>query len=219
MAGLTFPLSFSMASVPSLTYATLPAANAVPAGTVVRATNLGEHGTLLISTGTRWRTLTGEATLKQLGNAVSGIANSENIVLQTLLPAGSWQTNDVIRIKNLSVSKSGTTDTGNLTVRVGTAGTTADTAITGISALTAVIAANQSFGAVYDIKLVSATSALKLGGNTVAPFAGGSTAAAAAATAITDASANALYVSVGLASSGATNTVGIQSGQIALVTP
>lgn len=183
-------------------------------------TDVGSSGTLMRYAGGRWRPLAGQAQLASLGATVTGITNSETIVLQTLIPAGAWQTNDSIRIW-VTASKSGTTNTANLSVRVGTAGTTADTAITGLSAFSLITAANILAGAIYDVKLVSATSAQKVGNNASAASAyqGATTAGAAAATVITDASANALYVTVTLASSGATDTVSIQSGQIQLITP
>lgn len=163
----------------------------------------------------------GSAQLKSLGATVTGITNSEQIVMQTQLAPGQWQTNGVIRIW-LTTTKSGITDSGNITVRVGTAGTTADTAITGLSAFELMAASGLAGSAIFDIKLVSATSALKVGVNNVNNHAyqsGSGSTAAPAATAITDATANALWVSVSLASSGATNTVGATTGQIELISP
>lgn len=183
-------------------------------------TDVGSSGTLMRYANSRWRPLAGQAQLASLGASVSGITNSETIVLQTLIPAGAWQTNDTIRIW-LTGTKSGTTNTSNLSVRIGTAGTTADTVITGLSAFQFITAANILSGGIYDIKLISATSAQKVGNNAAgaSTYQGVTTAGAASATVISDASANALYVSVTLASSGAVDTVAIQSGQIQLVTP
>lgn len=207
--------------ISATTFSGLPAA-ASYSGSFALVTNLGAApGVWLVSDGTRWKTFSGEATLKALGNPIAGIANTETIILQTLIPAAAWQTNDTIRVW-LTTTKSGTTDIGNLTVRVGTAGTTADTAITGLSAFALMGATAVSGGGIFDIKLLSATSAQKLGsnsGNTHTYQNSSGTAAVAAATTITDASANALWVSVGLASAGATNTVSVLSSQIQLVTP
>lgn len=183
--------------------------------------DVGSSGTIMRYNGTRWRPLAGEAQLATLSAAVTGITNSETIVLQTLIPAGAWQTNDSILVW-LATTKSGTTDTGNLSIRVGTAGTTADTAITGYSAFSIMATGSQSGAGLYEIKLASATSALKVGNAAAATHAyqsSGSSTAAVVATTITDASANALYVSIGLASSGATNTLTAQSGRIQLITP
>lgn len=182
-------------------------------------TDIGASGTLMRYAGSRWRPLAGQAMLASLGAAVSGITNSETIVLQALIPAGAWQTNDTIRVW-FTGGKSGTTDTYLASVRVGTAGTTSDTAITGISGFTCMIAANFSGGWIWDIKLNSATSAQRLGasGAQATSFTA-SAGAVAAATTITDASANALYVSLSIYSGGATNTVSINNGQIQLITP
>ena len=182
-------------------------------------TDVGSSGTLMRYANGRWRPLAGQAMLASLGASVSGVTNSETIVLQTLIPAGAWQTNDTIRLF-FTGGKSGTTDTYLITVRVGTAGTTADTAITGLSGFTGMIAANFSAGWIFDIKLNSATSAQRLGSSGAQSGSFTSSAAAvASATTITDASANALYVSLSIYSGGATNTVSINNGSILLITP
>lgn len=201
----------------NFTYATLPAASTRSQLEAI-ATDLGTNGTRLRSNGTRWRPVNGDSVLVALGAAIPAIANTETIVLQTLVPAGAWQTNDVLRIW-LAISKSGLTDSGNLVVRIGTAGTTADTAVMTITA--ALGASAQTYGATFDFKLASATTVQRAG--TVATnsgaYAGTSGTAPPAVATITDASANALYVTVTLASSGATNTLAMQSGQIQLLTP
>jgi hypothetical protein len=201
-------------------FASLPAASLSTYKTAL-ATDIGANGTMLRSNGTRWLTSHGSAVLKGLGAPVTGIANSETNVLQTLLPAGSWQTNDTLRLW-IAPTKSGTTDTCNLTVRIGTAGTTGDTAITGLSAYVTLVAGTVGGGSIYDIKLISATSAQRMGTTAtgISGYNGGSgSGSLIAATTITDASANALYISINLASSGATNTVGVNAAQIQLITP
>lgn len=199
-----------------------PAATAVPAGTTYFASDLGENGTLLMSNGTRWRTVNGApAALKTLGAASANVNNVETIVLQTLLPAGAWQVNDTLRIW-LTGTKSGSTDTGNLSVRIGTLGTTADAPIGGLSGLQFMAASGLAGAGIFDIKLNSNTLAQKLGVNANASHAYQaltSTSAVAAAVAISDAAANALYVSLSLTSGGATNTMQLTSGQIQLITP
>lgn len=202
---------------PTFTWATKPSSAAN--GSLIFVSDVGESGTLFQYGGSRWRPVGGQAALKTLGAASANVANSETIVLQTLIPASAWQTYDTLRLW-LVMTKSGTTDAGNLTVRVGTAGTTGDTAITGLSAFQFLSAANTSGGLIFDIKLLSATSAQKMGldGSGAGSYTGGS-ASGALATTITDASANALYLSVGIASAGATNTVSLASGHIHLITP
>lgn len=201
----------------SFPWASLPAA-ASYAGYRARVTDGGPAGGVyVVSDGTRWKPVNGTANLATLGAAVSGIANTETIVLQSLLPANFWRNNDNIRLW-LATTKNGATDNMNLNVRVGTAGTTADTAVLSLGTMGATILTS---GVQFDFKLASATTVQRVGqiASTVGAYSGGSTSAAPAAVTISDASANALYVSIGISSSGATNTVGAQSGQIQLITP
>lgn len=200
----------------STTWANRPAS--AGNGQIYLFTDIGASGTLMRYAGSRWRPLAGQAQLASLGAAVTGIANSETIVLQTLIPAGAWQTNDTIRIW-FSGTKSGTTDNQLIGVRIGTAGTTADAAVTGLSAYIFANAAGVIGAGIYDVKLVSATSALRIGASAAASSGYYTNLSnIAAATPISDAAANALYVSVSTYSSGATNTVSAVSGQIQLIT-
>jgi hypothetical protein len=203
------------------TFAGLPAASGA-SGKWALVTNLGTApGVLMISDGSRWKTISGTAILKGLGPPVAGIASTETVIAQTLIPPGVLQPNDSLRLWT-TLTKSGTTDALNLTMRVGTTGTAADTAITGLSALQPVTASGINGGEIFDIKLLSATSAQKLGpnGNALTTYnLPSSNSAAALATTIPDASANALYVTVSIASSGTTNTVGANSCHIQLMTP
>lgn len=206
-------------TIDSMTWANRPTSMVESAP--ILFTDVGSSGTLMRYAGGRWRPIAGQAKLASLGAAVSGITNSETIVLQSLIPAGAWQDNDVIRVW-ISTTKSGTTDSLNLTIRVGTAGTTADTALTGFNAFALMGTAALSGGSILEFKLVSATSALKTGSagaNTGSFNSSSNGTSAGAATTITDASANALYVSVSLASSGASNTVAVQTCQIEMLTP
>lgn len=209
-------------TISTYTWATLPSAATAGARTLAWASDLGESGTLLVSNGTRWRSANGSVSLKGLGGASASIGSAETIVMQTQLPIGAWQTNDVLRLWT-TTTKSGATDIGRLIVRVGTAGTTADTAITGLtSAFSYMTAAAISGGGIFDIKLFSATSAMRIGDNASAQHSYQSTAATtagAAATTITDASANALWVSVSLQSAGATDTLVMQDSRLQLITP
>jgi hypothetical protein len=186
------------------------------------ATDVGANGTVFQYKGSRWRVMNGVAVLLEMGAAVSGITNAGSLIMQTLIPAGVLQANDFFRIE-LTPTKSGATDAGWITVRVGTTGTTADTAITGLSSFNHMAAAGVAGGAQYDIKIVSSTSFQKVGNNAAASghayqAVSGAT-AAAAATAVSDADANALYLSVYLASSSTNNTVGANSASIILRTP
>ena len=199
----------------SMLWANRPTPSAALAGVVAFFTDLGANGSFMQATSTRWRALNGRAVLKDLGDPVASIANSNTIVLQALIPIGAWQTNDEIWVDGLSLTKSGTTDSLSASWYVGTAGTTSDTAIFSGNGLIA--AANRTLWSSLAMKLVSATSAQKFGqGGSVYGTQGG---AESAAVTITSAAANALYVSFAIQSSGASNTVGIQGGQIVLRTP
>jgi hypothetical protein len=154
--------------------------------------------------------------LKRAGTAVSSIANVETIVTQVQMPVGALQTGDLILIHD-SVSKTGTTDSAQISVRMGTAGTTADTAITGLSSYAQLAAASVSGGGIYSIRVLSATSAQKLGNNaggTSAYGGSGASAIAAATAGLADMTANAVWITLTIKSSGTTDTVGWQEASI-----
>ena len=195
------------------TFANLPAA-ASNSGKTATVTDVG-RASLWRSNGTRWMPDSGLLTLKHLAAAVTGITNSEQVPLQVQLPAGSWQTGDIVRF-HFSLTKSGTTNSGSAHVRIGTNGTTADTQIfNGSGVLGATARVLETF---YDVRLVSATSAQKVGSAT-GTFGAVLTIAETAAVTITSAAANALWVSLGVLSTGATDTVGLTIGRIELLTP
>lgn len=202
------------------TWANKPAATAVPSGGLFFASDVGENGAFFQSNATRWRVLNGVASLKTMTTSPAAVAAAETIVLQAAIPSGAWQVGDTIRIR-FTLSKSGATDTGSATVRVGTAGTTADTAITGLSARQIFGAASRSGGFEFEVKLVSATSAMNVGstGATTTSYSGGNASTVSATTAISDTSANALYVSLSVLSGGATDTLTVHTAGIYLVTP
>jgi hypothetical protein len=85
----------AVANVPnylgSFTYATLPSASA-NSGLEAFASDWGVNGTKVRSNGTRWLPINGQTVLKRMGAAVSAIANTETIVIQTQLPIGALQT-------------------------------------------------------------------------------------------------------------------------------
>lgn len=202
------------------TQAALPAASAGNSGAMALVSNLGAApGTYVISNGSRWKVLSGSAMLKGLGDGVSSITNVESLPLQTLLPANSWQVNDTLRFF-LTLGKSGTTDTLTGSVYIGPLGTALDPAI--VSNQVWITAANVGAGLIFDIKLISATSAQRLGMGPAAglgTYTGGSSTAQSSAVVIDSAAATALYVTVGIKSSSTNNTVSMQSGQIQLITP
>lgn len=186
-------------------------------GQMARVTDIGSagFGSLWVSNGTRWLPMNGTAVLASMGAPVAGIDTTETILFQALIPAGAWQTNDTIRVF-FQGEKSGGTDAGQMRLRVGTAGTTADTQVAQINHMGTT---SVTHGGIYDVKLLSATSAQRIGAGTTTGYAGGTTGAATGAATITSAAANALYFTVSIFSGGATNTVSASAGQIVLVTP
>lgn len=194
------------------TWAAIPLASDAGAGALYYATNVG-GGTLLVSNGTRWRPLGGSSVLGKLGAPVAGIVNAEQLVLQTLIPAGLLAAGDQLLV-SATVAKSGATDSSDFSVRVGTAGTTADTVV---YVLTALSAAARTWGSQEEFKLISATS-LQRNGNTTSAYVGLATSVAPAAVTISSASSNALWLSVGLKSNGATDTVTAQGATIQWIT-
>lgn len=198
------------------TWATKPTAGV--AGRQIRITDVGNEDTIWVDTGTRWKPANGRAVLAALDTVSSNIANTDTVVFSKQIPAGVLGVGDRLRLR-MATSKSGTTDTLQLSVRIGTAGTTSDTRVWNGSAYLA--AANRTGGSDFDIRLESATSVLVLpnSGSTTVSL-GHSTvvnAAAAAAVAITDASANALYVVVSIQSSSTNDTVNLRDAQLELV--
>lgn len=186
-------------------------------GALFFATDAGASGTLFLADGTRWRALNGEATLKLLGADSSNIANTETAVLQTQMPVDLWQVGDVLRVY-FGLSKSGATDNANAVIRIGTAGSSADTAILTLN--TQLAAANLTGGYTFDFKLASATTVQRIAAILASgAYEGSSNGAYPAAVAISSAAENALYVSVGISSSGVTDTVKMTSGGIQLLTP
>ena len=147
-------------------------------------------------------------------NAVSSnINNTETVALQALIPAGSWLVGTMIEFPNLVATKSGTTDSGTIKIRVGTAGTSADTQILTNGSLGA---ANRAWNGQAAMRLNSATTVLPIGGNS-GGFQQGTSNSALTAITISSATANALYVSITLASSSTNDTVALAMGSIWLV--
>lgn len=213
------PMFYDSNPLPRATFANFPAANSVPVGYQMVATNVGTNGITLYSDGTRWRPSGGRATVKDLGTAVAGIASGETIVMQHLFPAALLASGDTILFDGLALGKSGATDTGALMLRLGTGGTTADTSI--LTLANVMTAANLSWGGAFALKIVDATHARKIGSGAVAggagSFAGGSAGVVAASVVISNIS-NALYASLGINSSSTNNTVSFDGGQIIWIT-
>ena len=158
----------------------------------------------------------GATTLKTLNAPSASIANTETIVFQYLVPANLLRVGDRLRLW-FTESKSGTTDIANMRVRLGAAGTTADALLFSAGVLAAT---SRAGGWILDFKLVSATTIQQLGSSNTGQVVGygqiGAPAFPAAVT-ITDASANALYLSVGVFSSSTNDTVALQDAHLQII--
>jgi hypothetical protein len=202
-------------AITSTTWANI--GSAATANKLQYVSDVGSSGSLWRSTGTRWKPVNGLAVLATLDTGLSGVANTETIAFQYLLPINALQTFDRLRF-NLSLSKTGVTDSLALKVRVGTAGTTADTQVLSVSALSATA---RSGSMMFDFRLASATSLQQLGSSGGASITSGysnnTSVANVAAVAITSAAANALYVTVTIASTSTNDTVGLLDAQLMLL--
>jgi hypothetical protein len=198
----------------SFAYASLPSASTY-SGYEAFVTDWGANGTKVRSNGTRWLPMGGRVLLKHLGAAQAGVANSATIVLQTpAMPAGTVQANDLIVVDIPGITKTGTTDSLNIAIYAGTAGTTSDANLTP-SVVTALSSGSVNGSSLYTFKVVSNTSVQRAGTmNGVGNYANQSSNAIPAAVTVTDMSASALIWSYAIQSSGTTNTVGIQDGAI-----
>jgi hypothetical protein len=200
------------------TFAGLPAA-ASNTFTFQLATDWGANGTIAQSIGSRWKPMGGSSVLKLNAAPSSAIGTTTAVVLQTLLPAGSWQVGDVLRV-TLPMTKSGTTDVLIGNVLIGTLGTVSDTSVTG-GTVTMVGSANQTSGEELEFVLASATTVQRMGAilTNQGSYTTISATAPPAAVTISNVS-NPLYVSFTINSNGTTNTVALQAGaRITLYTP
>lgn len=141
--------------------------------------------------------------------------SSETIVAQYLFPAASLNLYDRLRVWS-TFSKSGATDTGTITFRVGTAGTTADTSV---FSGTAFNAASRVIGAIHEFKVASATTLQHVGDAGVGPmngsYIGVNGTAYPAATTISNIS-NALYLTVTI-TPGATDDIALEDLRLELL--
>lgn len=184
------------------------------AGTLDYVTNIGP-GIHVSYVGSRWKPLNGNATVGW-ANAASGITNTETVACQALMPTASVATGDVIRFWLSGMSKSGTTDTYSVQIRVGTAGTTSDTSV--FSQNSALSTALQAGGALYAVKLTDATHVQNESATGLGAVATSNASAFSGSTVVTSAAANALYWSITV-KSGATNTVGFDTCAVEWATP
>lgn len=194
---------------PSYTWATKPAS--YTAGQPIFISDIGAKGSHWYWDGTIYKPVGNEVLLASLDTPSSAVDNVAEVVKhQILLPAAMLVVGDRITVR-ATLTKSGTTDTGSLRVRVGTAGTIADSAP---YAATYLSAAQQHGGILVDFKVASATTTLVAGRSDLG-YGGATTNAAPSAFTISNIS-GALYISVGILAGGATNTVILQTSEIFL---
>lgn len=200
-------------AIPVFTWATKPASPST--GFTAFLSNVGTKGSHWFYDGTRWKPMGGAIVLATLDTTSSSIANTDTLVFSYQMPSGLLQLKDRLRLA-VTMTKSGTTDTGVFKVRVGTAGTIADTQV---MTNNLVAAANLSATELLDFRLETATTLLRLGTGTSSGLNGYSTVSSLALPAvvtITDATANALYVSVTISSSSTNDTVALVDAQLQL---
>lgn len=121
--------------MPQTTWANRPALTAFPAFAPIVFTDIGgsvttpNKGSVWYHDGTSWRPVGGRCLLYTLGGVAQNKTTNvtvEEIKGQVLIPAGLWATTDHKVSVIHTMTKSGTSATGNYTIRLGTAGTTAD---------------------------------------------------------------------------------------------
>lgn len=137
----------------------LPSASSY-SGWVVKVSNVGgSAGSYWVSNGTRWMPLNGQTMVYLLPARATMSGVTEIVLGSALLPLGLMQNTDRVDLR-VTVSKSATSETATLKLRIGTAGTIADTLITSSGTLAG---ATISLGVVLSYRRESATSLQKLG--------------------------------------------------------
>lgn len=207
---MTIELFGGGGQLPTYSWASKPASYSV--GQPVFISDAGAKGSHWYYDGALWKPLGGECLLASLDATVAGIANSETIGFQYQMPAGLWQVGHQLHVI-ASCTKSGSTDTGTLRGRIGTAGTTADTQVFSAQVMNA---AQRQFAGVADLRLESATSVLELPVTTTLGY-GAVNGVIGGATTISSASANSLFVDVSMVSGGTTDTVSLLAVQLFLI--
>lgn len=200
----------SRGTLPSLTFAQVNALNAGSwTSRLIRATDVGVNGTILVSDGSKFNP-SGGAILLLNPVPVTGIVNSsETIQAQSgLIPKKLIRAGAKIRFF-VSLYKSGTADTFAFRLRLGTAGTTSDASVLLNASLT-----TTSKAMVWE-RVIARTSATTVMPNydptTTTSFAASGTTDTADVT-VSDMDSNDLYLSFSLwRSAGTTESVAIKS--------
>lgn len=166
--------------------------------------------TVFTWTGARWKIAGGNAILDAIDTANTAVANTAEQNLNPnhiIIPSGVLGTNDRLRIR-ASFSKSAGVDTSTLRIRFGPLGTVADPIL---ATITTLATTSITEGILEDFKLISLTSIQKLGNaSTDQSYSGASSGAFPAAVAISDVSANGMYISITSQMTAGTETVTCQ---------
>ena len=199
--------------IPSSTWANIPAASTVSAGTQWRVTDI--NNSIWVSDTVRWSPLGGTVNHYTMPSVTSGLCTTETILGQTLLLINELQTLDTVRIFR-SVGKSGTTNTFRESMYVGTAGTTLDDRVYGSAQVMA--ATNKAQGGIFDFILTDATHLQRKGSLAlVGTYGAVSGASVVSPVSIPNASSNALYLTWTGLSDGSTDTLSLEDFKVQIV--
>jgi hypothetical protein len=205
-------------SLGPVVWVSLPEASSVLVGTSAYVTDIG-GGTTLVSNGSYWRPLSGNAVLRaQVSDVSTGVGTSEQIFTgeKITIPARFLQIGCVIRTY-ATFAKSGLSDSATLRTRLGSAGTIADASI--FAAYTGLSSINLVAGMARAMRIASATTVLPLGSNTAtvtSPM--GISSAAVSAVTIPNISAG-MVLSQTAQLSGSTDIVTIQGYVVEVIFP
>lgn len=196
----TAPTFTTSITFPSVAWASVPAAGT--AGKLVRVSNMGPNGGLMMDDGTRWRPVGGCFTYSTLNTPSSSISNSDTVVFtSTAFPANFLKVGDRLRLW-YQQTRSGTTDVANLAVRLGTAGTTADAVILGGAAVSSIGSTNVTVAVVTSLIVKDATTLTQLGNtsgvNSGQGYSASSTSNSAGDVTISNITSNALILSMSI---------------------
>lgn len=213
---LTTP-TLGVAAATSVTFAPVAWASKPAPGTPGReifVSDVGVTGSKWIDHNGRWKPVGNRVLLASLDAPSGSIGSATTAVLQQGAPAGLLQLGDRLEVR-LTQSRSGSVDIARWSFNVGSAVTTADTAVMSDAAL--ISNTNLNTGFLSDFRVIAATSMEPLGSTTLGY---GNTSANATLTPVTISNiSGALGFTIGVRSSGATNTVIARDAQIWLVAP
>lgn len=173
-------------------------------------------GLLFTSNGTRWKLVNLEGKIDGVDTRNVGVANTTEQDLtpnSVLLPAALTADTDTFLLR-LTLSKSGSSDSCTVRLRLGTTGTNTDPVLTTITSLSG---ASVSFGSLFEFKRISSTTVQKMGsGDSTGGFSGPSVTAIPAAVTVPDMSSNALRFKVWAQMTGGTEFAVLEDMQLFL---